>query len=1086
MAEPVKFRGVVTFQRYYNEDSFWGVFNVRTKENLPFSEEVNQPNAFEDDEDFEPHYIVCVAGKMQQLYVGSEYEFTATCEYSSKYKTWNYVPSTVTAIAPSSIEDTRFFLESILTENQVNVLLQEYPNIVQEIINGKDNVDTKKLKGIGDKTYANIKERIINNYVISDIISELQPYGVTLTAIKNLLKWEPQSAILKQKIKENPYCMTEAKGFGFQTVDKIALKRDPSLIDSSKRLIAFMKYYLNQAAESDGHTWVEMSQLKTGIIDQVPQCIDLFDKLVSLEEDGNFGGYFYIDNSKIGLSRYHDCEENTYKILKDLNRHKFLGKIDIESGVKKAEESLGYKLSQDQIDLVHQIENNNVVVFTGKAGCVDSETEFFNGISWKKISDYTVGDKVLQWNKNGTAELVNPIAYVKKPCDYMYHFTTKYGVDQCLSPDHNCCWVSYKGKFYEGSMQSIVDAQNTDTGFTGKFITSFRYSGRGIDLSDAMIRIYVAVIADGSFYNSATENRPSYNRVRFHLKKERKKRRLLELVQEANIEVRIVDSTADGYTDYYIDVPFRTKEFLDEWYQCTNHQLQIIAEESLLWDGCKGKGARTGKISTTIKKNADFLQFAFSSIGYKTSILIGDRSGQEYLTSNKKYTRKSCEYTITPSVRNTVGLSRPHDHGETTKFEKYIPQDGLQYCFIVPSHFLVLRRNNKIFITGNCGKTSSAKAILNSFPNSSIACCSLSAKAAQRIQEATGFKAMTIHRLLEYGLGGFVRDAKNRLTQDVIFLDEASMVNCTLFYHLVSAIKEGAKLIICGDYAQLPPIGSGNVFTDILHMDGEFNVSVLKKVHRQAESSGILTDANKIRDGIYPIDGPKPQIINGELKDMAYVFRDDQYRIQDIVVDQFMKIKEKYGLDSVAIAVPRKDTVVNSSLEINKQIQMKVIDTKHTEYIQGVTNKFYIGDRILQTENDGKRDIYNGEVGYVEKVNPHAKNDEVCMVARFKSTINGEDKIIEYNREQLKSVLLSYAMSVHKLQGSEYDYIIVALDTSHYILLDRCMLYTAITRAKKMCILVSQPEAFRRAMKINKVNNRQTWLSLKYEEEVSA
>lgn len=753
MAEPVKFRGVVTFQRYYSEDSFWGVFNVRTKENLPFSEEMNQPNAFEDDEDFEPYYIVCVAGKMQQLYVGSEYEFTATCEYSSKYKTWNYVPSNVTAIAPSSIEDTRFFLESILTENQVNVLIQEYPNIVQEIINGKDNVDTKKLKGIGDKTYANIKERIINNYVISDIISELQPYGVTLTAIKNLLKWEPQSAILKQKIKENPYCMTEAKGFGFQTVDKIALKRDPSLIDSSKRLIAFMKYYLNQAAESDGHTWVEMSQLKTGIIDQVPQCIDLFDKLVSLEEDGNFGGYFYIDNSKIGLSRYHDCEENIYKILESLELYSFPCNVDTEYGIKKAEKELGYSLSEDQKNVVKQIEKNNVVIFTGKAGS---------------------------------------------------------------------------------------------------------------------------------------------------------------------------------------------------------------------------------------------------------------------------------------------------------------------------------------------GKTSSAKAILNSFPNSSIACCSLSAKAAQRIQEATGFKAMTIHRLLEYGMGGFNRDSKNRLTQDVIFLDEASMVNCTLFYYLVSAIKEGAKLIICGDYAQLPPIGSGNVFTDILHMDNEFNVSVLKKVHRQAEASGILTDANKIRDGIYPIDGPKPQIINGELKDMAYVFRDDQYRIQDIVVDQFIKIKEKHGLDSVAIAVPRKDTVVNSSLEINKQIQMKVIDTKHTEYVQGVANKFYIGDRILQTENDGKRDIYNGEVGYVEKVNPHAKNDEVCMVARFKSTINGEDKIIEYDREQLKSVLLSYAMSVHKLQGSEYDYIIVALDTSHYILLDRCMLYTAITRAKKMCILVSQPEAFRRAMKINKVNNRQTWLSLKYEGEMSA
>ena len=752
MAEPIKFRGIVTYQRYYNEDVFWGVFNVRVKEKIPFSEEISKPNAFEDDKDFEPYYIVCVAGKMQQLYVGSEYEFVAKCEYSSKYKSWNYVPASVTAIAPSSIGESRFFLESIITEKQVNVLLKEYPTIVQDIINGKDNVDIKRLRGIGDKTYEQIKQKIIDNYVISDIIMMLQPCGVTYTQIKNLLKWESNSSVLKQKIKDNPYCITEAKGFGFQTVDRYALKYDPSLIDSGKRLIAFMKYYLGSIAENEGDTWVNFSKLKSGIIDQIPQCTELFDKLVGLKENGEFGGFFYIQDNKIGLSKYHKCEQYIFDILEELNTFQFNGKIDVENGIKKAESELGYELSEDQREVVRQIENSNVVIFTGKAGS---------------------------------------------------------------------------------------------------------------------------------------------------------------------------------------------------------------------------------------------------------------------------------------------------------------------------------------------GKTSSAKAILHSFPASSIACCSLSAKAAQRIQEATGFKAMTIHRLLEYTPAGFIRCSTKRLEYDVIFLDEASMVNCSLFYHLISAIKEGSKLIVCGDYAQLPPIGAGNVFADLLHMPDHFNISILKKVHRQAEASGILTDANKIRKGIYPIDSPKRQIINGELKDMAYIFRDSKERIQDIAVDQFLKIKEKYGIDSVAVTVPRKDVVVNSALEINKQIQLKVIDTEHTECIQGIVNKFYIGDRILHTENDGERDIYNGEVGFVEKVFPNVKNDETCMIARFKSTINGENKIIQYNREQLQSVSLGYCMTTHKMQGSEYDYIIIALDTTHYVLLDRCMLYTAITRAKKMCILVAQPEAFSRAMKINKTNNRQTWLRLKYKEEMS-
>lgn len=746
MAEPVKFRGVVTYQRYYNEDSFWGVFNVRIKDKLPFSQEINNPNVFEDDEGFEPYYVICVAGKMQQLYVGSEYEFTAICEYNSKYKSWNYVPSTVTALAPSSIESSRLFLSSIINESQANVLLKEYPNIIQEIIDGKDNVKIDKLFGIGEKTYKRIRNKIIDNYVISDIITLLQPYGVTFAAIRSLLKWEPNSSILKQKIKENPYVLTNAKGFGFQTVDRLALKIQPELINSGKRLIAFMKYTLGKAADESGHTWVTFSDLNNDIIDQIPQCKDLFDNLVEQNQDGKFAGYFFIKDKKIGLSKYYDCENAIYDILKVLEEYDFNGKIDVDNGIAKAENELGYELSEDQRNVVRQVTKNNVVIYGG-------------------------------------------------------------------------------------------------------------YSG--------------------------------------------------------------------------------------------------------------------------------------------------------------------------------------------------------------------------------AGKTSVARAILNSFPTSSIACCSLSAKAAQRIQEATGFHASTAHRLLGYSHTGFTYDSKNRLPYDIVFIDEASMLNCTLFYNIVSAVKEGAKIVICGDYAQLPPIGAGNVFSDLIHMPEDFNISILSKVHRQAEKSGILTDANKIRKGIFPIEEPRPQIISGELKDMAYVFRDNRERIQDIAVSQFIKIVNSKGLDNVVCIVPRKDTVVNSSLEINKQIQSQLIDTKNTPYIQGLQNKFYIGDRILQIENDSERDIFNGEVGFVEEVYPNAKNDETIMVARFKSTLNGEDKIVEYSRDDLKTVLLGYSMSIHKSQGSEYDYVITVIDNTHFTLLDNCLLYTAITRAKKMSILIAQPEAFKRAMKNNFNRNRQTWLGLR-------
>lgn len=749
MPEPVKFRGTVTFQRFYSDSSLWGVFVVKTKDDMPYKEEINKPNVFEDDEDFEPYYIVTVAGKVQQLYVGSEYEFVANPVYSQKYKSWQYEPVTVTALAPSSIEASKLFLNAVLTENQANVLLKAYPNIIQEIIDGKDNVDVKKLPGIGEISYNKIKDKIIQNYVISDIITLLQPYGVTFSAIKSLLKWEPNSALLKQKIKDNPYEVINARGFGFNKTDKLALSLQPKLVDSGKRLFAFMRYTLNKAAEEDGHTWVHFHELNNMIIDQIPQCKDLFDNLVGQKENGLFGGYFYIKDDKIGLRRYWECENAIYDILRELDQYPYSKKVDVARGIEKAEKELGYELSEDQRNIVQQVLKNNVVIYGGHSGA---------------------------------------------------------------------------------------------------------------------------------------------------------------------------------------------------------------------------------------------------------------------------------------------------------------------------------------------GKTSVARAILNSFPTSRVACCSLSAKAAQRIQEATGFKATTAHRMLGSTHGDFTFNANNRMDYDVVLIDEASMLNCTLFYQIISAIKEGAKVIICGDHAQLPPIGAGNIFSDLLHLKDDFNISILTKVHRQAEKSGVLTDANKIRKGVNPIDEPKPQILSGELKDMAYIFRDNPERIQDIAVKQFLRAVDAKGLDNVVCIVPRKDVVVNSALEINKQIQLHLIDTDNTPCIQGIQNKFYIGDRVIQIENCADRDIYNGEVGFVEKVFPDAKDGDTVMTARFKSTLTEKDKIVDYNRSELSTVLLGYALTCHKSQGSEYDYVVVVIDNTHFTLLDNCLLYTAITRAKKMCILVAQPEAFRRAMKQNFNRNRQTWLRLKYEE----
>ena len=189
-----------------------------------------------------------------------------------------------------------------------------------------------------------------------------------------------------------------------------------------------------------------------------------------------------------------------------------------------------------------------------------------------------------------------------------------------------------------------------------------------------------------------------------------------------------------------------------------------------------------------------------------------------------------------------------------------------------------INNGNIVIIYGKAGtsKTTLSRALLKIYKNLGcrIGAVALSAKAAQRITEATGFPASTIHRMLgAKSLNEFIYNEENPLPLDVILIDECSMINARLFYDLIQAIKPGTKVIMCGDDKQLPPIGFGNIFSNLLNKKELFNINQLTKVLRQAEKSGILMDANKIREGINPIQYPELKIIHGELKDMYYMFR---------------------------------------------------------------------------------------------------------------------------------------------------------------------------------------------------------------------
>ena len=364
-----------------------------------------------------------------------------------------------------------------------------------------------------------------------------------------------------------------------------------------------------------------------------------------------------------------------------------------------------------------RVKTSKGIVLSGPPGCVDCETEFFNGSEWKSIADYKDGEQVLQFDTaTGEASLVHPLRYIKEPCDKMYHFETKYGINQTLSPEHRVIYYERKkakGKKYwsdkacEISAEQLKELQNTGK-FYGGFKTDFYYDGPGINLSDVELRIMLAVICDGNFVRDTTH-------CRIHLKKQRKIDEMQLLLDEWGKPYRRV-SAANGYTDFVFDAPRREKVFSKDWYNCSHEQLEVICANVLQWDGHQDEIGRK-QFTSTIKESADFIQFAFSACGYRATIHYDNRKGQAYQTAGKEYRRKSNAYDVIICNKTIVSMQWHNDgRDNNVKLNPVVPADNYKYCFTVPTHALVLRRNGRIFITGNSGKSTLLNAGLEVIP----------------------------------------------------------------------------------------------------------------------------------------------------------------------------------------------------------------------------------------------------------------------------------------------------------------------------------------------------------------------------------
>ncbi|HRD56251.1 MAG TPA: ATP-dependent RecD-like DNA helicase [Parachlamydiaceae bacterium] len=371
-----------------------------------------------------------------------------------------------------------------------------------------------------------------------------------------------------------------------------------------------------------------------------------------------------------------------------------------------------------------------------------------------------------------------------------------------------------------------------------------------------------------------------------------------------------------------------------------------------------------------------------------------------------------------------------------------------------------------LIITGGpgTGKSTITKAILTitSYLAPNIILTAPTGRAAKRMSEITGRKASTIHSLLEFDFktGGFKKGHNSSLDCSLIIIDESSMIDTFLMYSLLRAIPESSRVIFIGDINQLPSVGPGNVLKDMIDSKS-VPVVMLEEIFRQAAGSKIVTNAHKINRGDFPD--------LGNFKESDFFFleaKEAEDALKNIIQLVSIRLPRKYGfhpLRDIQVLTPMRKGIIGAE-NLNFQLQ-QVLNGKN-EPLFGAGKRFAVGDKVMQIRNDYKREVFNGDIGEIKNVDE--KKQQMVV------TIDERDVVYEFS--DLDELVLAYAVSIHKSQGSEYPCVVIPVHTSHFMLLCKNLLYTAVTRGKKLVVLVGSKKAIAITVKNDDVKKRFTGL----------
>ncbi len=376
-----------------------------------------------------------------------------------------------------------------------------------------------------------------------------------------------------------------------------------------------------------------------------------------------------------------------------------------------------------------------------------------------------------------------------------------------------------------------------------------------------------------------------------------------------------------------------------------------------------------------------------------------------------------------------------------------------------------------LIITGGpgTGKTATTNAIIRELEKQDlhVRLAAPTGRAAKRMNEVTGHTATTIHRLLEYSQGSFTRDEMMPLDGDAFIIDEASMIDTLLMNSLLKAIPTDGKVILVGDVDQLPSVGAGCVLRDLIDT-GTIPTVRLTKIYRQAAKSKIITNAHLVNMGRPPILDSLPG------SDFHFLYCETREEIRDYILDLVTRqIPKNDGIptrDIQVLCAMRREWDPIATTSLNRELQAAINPEGAVAATRGGT-QFRVGDRVMQVKNNYDKDIFNGDIGTITEILPPDRQDKCILRATF----NEND--VDLTQKDIADLELAYACTIHKSQGSEYPAVIIPVHDSQFIMLKKNLLYTGITRAKRLCILIGTTKAVMTA--VHKEDTARRYTNLK-------